>query len=197
VKPYYDTYAAPYVEIAQPYAQKFNEHVYTPSSKFAMQSYERYGAPRVNQARAYSQEQWQRIVLPQLEAAQLKANEVYGSFVAPHVDKISAATSPYYGAAKDNAFRIHKEHILPAYTKSKPHIWNAYSTGHHLAVETGLPYIQQTWSSVVVFVHETMWPKLRHLYSENVEPQLLKIGDRLAKYREGGEKTMSSESSER
>jgi hypothetical protein len=197
VKPYYDIYVALYVEKAQPYTQKFNDQVYAPSSKFAKQSYEIYGAPRVNQARSYSEEQWQKIVLPQLVAAQVQINDVYGSSIAPHVDKISAVAGPYYGTARDNALKIHKEHILPAYAKSKPYIYNAYSTGHHLAVETGLPYIQQTWTSVVLFVDETMWPKLRHLYSENVEPQLLKIGDRLAKYREGGEKTVVSDSAER
>jgi hypothetical protein len=180
-----------------PYVEKFNQHVYAPSSRFAMQSYETYASPRVNQARAYSQEQWEKIVLPQLQAGQLKASEVYGSSVAPHVDKVSAAAQPYYAMAQANAVRIHREQILPAYAKSKPYIWNAYSTVRHLAVETCLPYIQQTWSSIVLFVNEAMWPKLRDLYSENVEPQLLKISERLAKYREGGEKTVSSETAER
>jgi hypothetical protein len=34
-------------------------------------------------------------------------------------------------------------------------------------------------------VLRTAWPKVRVLYGENVEPQLVRIGERLGRYRDG------------
>ncbi|BAE65281.1 unnamed protein product [Aspergillus oryzae RIB40] len=50
-----------------------------------------------------------------------------------------------------------------------------------------MPYAQTSWSSVVYFVNSWLWPQVTGLYSENVEPQLVKIGQRLASYREGNQ----------
>ncbi|KAI7150710.1 hypothetical protein KC352_g28719, partial [Hortaea werneckii] len=45
-QPYYDQYAAPYVQIAQPYIDKAHQHAYKP----ALAAYKQYGAPRVADA---------------------------------------------------------------------------------------------------------------------------------------------------
>lgn len=60
-----------------------------------------------------------------------------------------------------------------------------YAFGHKLAVETGLPYAKSVLASTALFFDRTLWPKIRILYGENVEPQLVRIGERLGRYRDG------------
>ena len=50
---------------------------------------------------------------------------------------------------------------------------------------TAIPYSKWAWTTGVVFVDRIIWPKLRILYGENVEPQLVRIGERLGRYRDG------------
>ena len=184
-QPYYDTYAAPHVERARPYVQQFNDRFYSPSVSYGKQAYDKYGAPQVDLARNYSQEQWSKIVKPQIDAAQVQAQSQYTANVAPHVSKASAAAAPYYSAGKDSAFDVYSKHLLPTYEAGRPYFENFYATGHKLAVDIGLPYVRSAWTSTTFFFDRILWPKLRILYGENVEPQLVRIGERLGRYRDG------------
>ena len=183
--PYYNAYAAPYVETARPYVEKLEKQVYTPVVRFGQHGYKLYGAPRVDQARAYGQTQWEKTVKPQIDIAQAHARKHYDSSLAPHVGKASAVIAPYYKAGQKNVLETYNSQLLPAYTKSRPYVEKTYALGHKLAVDTGLPYLQKAWSFGVVFIDRTLWPKLRVLYGENVEPQLVRIGERLGRYRDG------------
>lgn len=185
IRPYYDTYAAPHVDKARPYVQQLNDQFYTPSMTYGKQAYERYGAPRVELAKSYSQEQWSRILKPQIDAAQVQAQSHYTANVAPHVSKASAAAAPYYSAGRDGAFDVYNRHILPTYEAVRPYFEKIYAAGHKLAVDVGLPYVQSAWTSTMAFFDRILWPKLRILYGENVEPQLVRIGERLGRYRDG------------
>lgn len=80
---YYNSYAAPYVDLARPYAQTFNEHVYSPAAKIVRHGYDTYGAPALDRARAYSQKQWQAEVVPRLNSAQDNVNKIYTTKVDP------------------------------------------------------------------------------------------------------------------
>ena len=185
LEPYYDAYAAPYVDAARPYIGKLDKHVYSPAVGFGKHSYAVYGAPRVNQARQFGQAQWEQTVKPQIDAAQAQAKASYDASLGPHVSKASSASAPYYTAGRDNVLQIYKSMVIPAYAASRPYMEKSYSLGHKVLVETGLPTAQWLWGSSVVFMDRTLWPKLRILYGENVEPQLMRIGERLGRYRDG------------
>ena len=185
VEPYYNSYAAPHVEKARPYVETFNREVYTPSLAYGKQSYDAYGAPRVQQARVYGQEKWANIVKPQIDTAQAQVKKQYDSNLAPQVNKASAAAAPYYTSSRNSISEIYNTYILPALEASRRYAEKTYAIGHKLTVETGLPYAQSAWSSTVVFFDHTIWPKLRILYGANVEPQLVRIGERLGRYRDG------------
>lgn len=185
VQPYYDSYAAPHVDKARPYVQQFSDQFYAPSVNYSKQTYEKYGAPQVDFARSYSQEQWSKILKPQIDAAQEQAQSQYTANVAPHVSKASAAAAPYYSAGRDGAFDVYNRHVLPTYEAGRPYLEKTYATGHKLAVDVGLPYAQSAWTSTTAFFNRILWPKLRILYGENVEPQLVRIGERLGRYRDG------------
>jgi hypothetical protein len=185
LQPYYDTYAGPYVERARPYAEQLNQRVVSPAAKIAQQNYDKYAAPRLDQVKAYGQQQWQKTVVPQVVLAQKKASELYDASVAPHVKKASSVAEPYYGAARDNAINVHQKHIIPVIDTSTPYLVRGYNSTKEFALTIGLPYLQRAWSSLVIFVDGTLWPKVKGLYGDNVKPQLVMISERIAKYQEG------------
>lgn len=185
IRPYYNTYAEPYVAVVRPYVHTFNDKVYSPASGFAKNAYTTYGAPRVESAKEFGLAQWEQTIQPQLDSAYGEVVKAYDASLAPHVEKVSAAAGPYYTTARDNAMHIHENHVLPAYISSKPYAAKAYSSGSDIAFNVILPQAQKAWSSAVFFIDAELWPRLRGLYGENVEPQLVRIGERLSNYREG------------
>ena len=185
VEPYYNSYAAPYVEKGRPYVDTLNARVYTPAFQYGKQYYERYGAPRVDQARVYGQDQWDKIIKPQIDTAQSQVKQRYESNLAPHVSKASSAAAPYITTSRNRASQLYDDHIIPSYEAFQPYATRTYSIGRNFAVETGLPYVASAWSTTTVFLDRTLWPKVRILYGENVEPQLVRIRERLGRYRDG------------
>lgn len=185
VTPYYDTYAAPYVDQARPYVEVLNSQVYTPVAKIAKSGYEKYGAPAWQQAQAYGAAQWKVQVTPRLEAAQDQAHRLYMAQVDPYVQQGVAVVSPYYQKANNAAVTVYWDHFVPFYTRSQPFIGKTYSTGQAVLTTHVMPGARYTWSSLVYFANSSLWPQITGLYSEQVEPQVVKIGQRLASYREG------------
>ena len=185
LSPYHDAYTKPYLDAARPYTDKLYEQVYTPTIEFSKHSYAIYGEPRVNQARIYGLAQWENTLKPQIDAAQAQVLKRYDASLGPYVNKVSAATAPYYIAGRDTIVQTYSSRVLPAYTASCPYIEKSYALGHKALVDIGLPYAQWAWSSSMIFIDRTLWPKLRILYGENVEPQLMRIGERLGRYRDG------------
>jgi hypothetical protein len=185
VTPYYDTYAAPYVDQARPYVEAVNQQVYVPASKIVKSGYEKYGAPAWQQAQEYGASQWKVQVTPRLEAAQGQAHQIYMAHVDPYVQRGMAVVSPYYQKANNAARTAYWDHFVPFYTRSQPFIGKTYATSQGILTTHVMPGARYTWSSVVYFANSSLWPQITGLYSEQVEPQLVKIGQRLASYREG------------
>ena len=185
IAPYYDAYAAPYVDTVLPFVDQFEKHVYRPSVSFTKQSYSKYGAARVDQALELAKSSWETNLQPRFEAALANVEEQYNASLAPYVSQVSAMTSPYYNAAQGHVLRTYYSQILPAYTALRPYAEMAYLYGNEVVIETGIPYAQWAWATSVVFFDRTIWPRVRILYGKNVEPQLVRIGERLGRYRDG------------
>ncbi|KAJ5730340.1 uncharacterized protein N7483_004848 [Penicillium malachiteum] len=185
VTPYYDTYAAPYVDQARPYVEVLNKNVYMPTSKLAQAGYKKYGAPALGQAQAYGAAQWRAQVTPRIQVAQGKIHQLYLAEVDPYVQQGVAVVSPYYKQVNNAMFTVYWDHLVPFYTRSQPFIGKTYSTSQDILTTHVMPGAHYTWSSVVYFANSSLWPHVTGLYSEQVEPQLVKIGQRLATYREG------------
>jgi hypothetical protein len=145
----------------------------------------KYGAPRVAQAQAYGQGQWDKNIQPQVQKYQGLAKAKYDETLAPHLDKAYTATAPYYDIAKTNALQTYYEHLLPTYTTVKPYALQGYGLASDFVLDTAVPYSRWAWTSTGIFLDRTVFPKLRILYGENVEPQLVRIGERLGRYRDG------------
>ena len=170
---------------ARPYLEKANQQLFVPAASHSKQYYAAYGAPRVEQARKFSQEKWDKVVKPQVDTAQIEARKQYDSNLAPHVDKASAAAAPYVTASRENVYQVYNKHVLPTYGSVQPLLEKAYAYVYTAVVETCLPYARSVWTSTFVFFDRILWPKVRVLYGENVEPQLVRIGERLGRYRDG------------
>jgi hypothetical protein len=181
VEPYYDAYAAPYVDLARPYYGAVDKSVITPSWGYA----KRYGAPRFEQAQAYAQAQWARSVQPKIVKYQQLANDKYSHTLAPHVDQIGAVIGPYYDIARTSALQTYHEVILPSYQFVSPYAQHGYAAASAFTAETVVPVALWTWNKTYIFLDGTVWPQLRVMYVENVEPQLVKIGKRLGRYNNG------------
>lgn len=185
VGPYYDAYASPYVEKAKPYVETANTRVIKPATVLAIDKYNIYAAPQVSKAKDYALSQWESKGLPHLKKAQDVAQQAYDENLAPHVQKASDAASPYYETARDNALNVHEKHIIPAIAYSQPHLQSLYAATRKFTMEKGIPSVQHAWTNVIIFVDGTMWPFVKKVYADNVRPQLVMIGERIAKYQEG------------
>jgi hypothetical protein len=113
------------------------------------------------------------------------AQQLYSQNLAPHVDKVMNAAGPYYSIARDSALQTYYGSVLPTYSAIRPYAQQGYGVMNKFAVDTVIPYAQWAWTTGAVFLDRTVWPKIRVLYGENVEPQLVRIGERLGRYRDG------------
>lgn len=180
-QPYYDHYLSPYVQQAQPYYNSVHQNVYTPGQAL----YAKHGAPRVADAQKISQQQWEKTVKPQLNALQGQAGKQYQAVLGPHVKKATDVVQPYYDSAKTSVNDIWQLELEPVYRRTSPYVQKLYVQGQDFAVKTALPQAQFVGNSLWVFWTRQIWPKLRILYGENVEPQLMRITERLGRYKDG------------
>ncbi|OCK79435.1 hypothetical protein K432DRAFT_383064 [Lepidopterella palustris CBS 459.81] len=185
VDPYYQAYLAPQVAKIRPHADRFNEKVYTPVAAFSKDKYDIYGAHRVEKAQAYLQEEWNKAIRPQLDVAKAKSKAQYDLYLAPHIKQTSAAVMPYYEKTKTAALDTFHQRLLPAYQAALPYAQKVYSQGHHITAHVIFPFVQSAQDSSFTFISRRVWPQLRVLYGANVEPQLVRIRERLGRYRDG------------
>lgn len=185
LQPYYDAYAAPYVDLARPYVKVLNEQVYSPTVKVAKKGYDIYGAPALERAEKYGYEKWESHVAPQLESTKESLHDAYKATVGPYVQRAGVELSPYYRTLSDYLSRAYLRVIEPLYAHAGPFIGKTYTSGQDMLATTVLPHVGGLWSSTVYFVNNSLWPIITGLYSRNVEPQLVKIGQKLASYKEG------------
>jgi hypothetical protein len=182
--PYYQTYVAPYVEKVKPYTDRFESQVYTPAAKFTTDKYATYGAHRVEQAKKYSNAQWDKSVRPQIQTAQDKVKGQYEQYLGPHVQTVTKAAGPYWDQSKASLEEIYHLSVLPAYEASLPYLRKAHSQGHYAVVNIVFPHVRTAKDATLAFLMRTVWPQVRVLYGDNVEPQLVRISERLGRYRD-------------
>lgn len=181
VEPYYDAYAAPYVELVRPYYNTVDRAVIAPSWGFAKQ----HGVPRLEQAQAFGKMQWKKRVEPQIAQYQDLVKAQYDQKFAPHINRVSTSFGPYYEIARTNSLQAYHELVLPAYQYVQPHLRDGYGAISAFTSNTIVPGFVWTWNKTYIFLDGTVWPHVRAIYVDNVEPQLVKIGKRLGRYSSG------------
>ncbi|KAH8164753.1 hypothetical protein CIB48_g3505 [Xylaria polymorpha] len=178
--PYYDAYAAPYVDLARPYYDTLNHKVITPGRAYAV----KYGGPRVAQAQVFGYAQWEKSVQPQILKYQALARAQYDQTISPYVDRGAKGIAPYYDIARTNALQTYHELLVPAYTFVQPYAAQSYDVAYGLTKNTVIPSTIWAWNKTYAFLDAAVWPHVRDVYVLKVEPQLVRIGERLGRYKE-------------
>jgi hypothetical protein len=181
LEPYYNTYAASYVDAVRPYYDNLDKRVLTPATALG----KKYVAPRYEQAQTFGQAQWDKSIQPQVSKYQTLVKAKYDETLSPHLDKAYTVAGPYFELAKINALQTYYGHILPTYTAVQPYALRGYGAANKFVLNTAVPYSKWAWTSGGIFLDWTVFPQIRILYGENVEPQLVRIGERLGRYRDG------------
>ncbi|KAI1384362.1 uncharacterized protein F4822DRAFT_414879 [Hypoxylon trugodes] len=180
VIPYYDAYAAPYIDVAKPYYDTIDRIIITPTRTYAV----KYGGPKVSQAQAFGQAKWEENVQPELSKYQALAKTRYDQSVAPHIESVATVVSPYYDIARTNALQTYHELLLPAYLFVQPYAAQGYDAAYSFTTDTAIPSTVWAWNKTYAFLDATVWPHVRDVYVMKVEPQLVRIGQRLGRYNE-------------
>ncbi|KAK8048130.1 hypothetical protein PG994_009860 [Apiospora phragmitis] len=187
--PYYDAYAAPYVELAKPYYNTVDRSVITPARTYAV----KYGGPQLEKAQTLGLAQWEKTVQPQLLKYQALAKVQYDKNAAPHVTKVSEAVAPYYNIAKNNAQQTYHDVMLPAYVFVQPYALQGYDMASTFTVDTAVPTTLWAWNKTYVFLDGVVWPRVRNVYIKTVDPQVARIMERLGRHQDKRVKTFSDE----
>ncbi|KAM6540228.1 hypothetical protein FALCPG4_001956 [Fusarium falciforme] len=179
VQPYYDHYAAPYVEVARPYYETVESKVWQPARAYAIQ----YGAPWAEKAQDYVWAQWEKNGQPQLVKYQGLAQAQYDQTVGPYIKQAGEALGPYYDIARTNGLQVYYEYLRPGYEFVQPYAVQGYDAASEFTVRTALPTTYWAWNKTYAFLDRSVWPHIRVVYVQNVEPQLVRIGERLGRYK--------------
>lgn len=184
VQPYYATHIEPHLERVQPYIDYANDKFVRPASSFAESNYNKYGAPLVENAQTKGKEQWDKVVVPQLTLARGAAGKQYDAILAPHVQKVDGLVRPYYTRVATSAQDFWELELQPAYKIGSPYVRKAYDGAERFALEVVVPYSQWANGLLWTSMNRHVLPTLQVLYGENVEPQIMRIKQRLGRYRD-------------
>jgi len=180
-EPYLEQYARPYWQQVDPYVKRIRDKVYLP----AWAAYEQHGAPRVKQGVDLGQQQWEKTVKPLLDDTQAQAVKQYDALLGPYVKQAQDKVQPHYDSLKTSATDIWELELLPVYQHSAPYVQKLYTQGYRFAVDTALPQVRYAGAAAWSLWARQVWPRMRVLYGENVEPQLMRIKERLGRYKDG------------
>lgn len=182
MSPYYEKYASPYVDSAKPHLETAKQMVFVPALDYGNKVYDTYGRQRVDLATAYGQKQWDSSVKPRIELTQRAAIEQYQQSLAPHVDSFVKSSSPYFDQAKSGVISTYGSYVLPACMVTMPYLQQGYEVGYTVAADRVFPYLNQGYQVSSGWVGRNALPQLFALYVDNIEPQLVRIGERLGRY---------------
>lgn len=126
--------------------------------------------------------QWEKSIQPQVHKYKSLAKSQYDQNLAPHVNTASSAVAPYYDIARTNALQTYHELVLPSYELLQPYAHKGFVAASSFTTDTAIPTAVLVWNKTYSALEGMVWPHIRAVYVENVEPQLVKIGQRLGRY---------------
>ncbi|KAL6834235.1 hypothetical protein J3E69DRAFT_326344 [Trichoderma sp. SZMC 28015] len=177
--PYYDQYIAPYADFAWPYYQAVDSSVLTPARTYAVQ----YGGPWVEKGQEQVWAQWEKHGQPQVAQLRALSQKQYEETIAPYMERAGEVFGPYYEIGHTNSLRLYYQVLLPSYELVQPYAHQGYNAASSFTTGTALPAAQWVWGKTNAFLNKAVWPQVRMVYVENVEPQLVRIGERLERYK--------------
>jgi len=192
IKPYYDTYAEPYLARAQPYLSKgqgYYEQFGAPAVAKGQDLWVKQATPRLRQGYSVVNSQYYKNVHPALDRYVLqKSRDSYDKYVHPHVQTLSGRYSksvhPYLSAAQETAQKVYTQRIIPAYRAIAPRVQHALRTAENTYSKHVEPRVHAVIKWILRKINQVVIPRLRILWGVHVQPQLDRIHDKLFRNRE-------------
>jgi len=123
-------------------------------------------------------------VQPQIVKYQKLAQEQYDKTVSPYVEKATTAIAPYYDIARTNGLQTYHEFFVPTYEFIHPYVSSGYDAVYSFTKDNVVPSTIWAWNKAYAFLDAAVWPHVRDVYVLKVEPQLVRIGERLGRYKD-------------
>lgn len=177
MRPYYDTYLAHHVEKVQPYYENTKSSIVLPTYKFTRVHYDKYAQPLIKKFDESGRYHLQHTVKPRLDDAQAVLVERFHTTMGPYV-------TPYYKTISTSARDLWEIEIYPAYRYVAPYATRSYHAVEHFTRNTALPQTRFAIATTCALLQRHVLPTLQILYGENIEPQIVKISQRLLGYRD-------------
>jgi hypothetical protein len=192
LKPYYDTYAEPYLARAQPYLQKgqgYYEQFGAPTLERGQDLWVKQASPRINQGYTTIQEQYSQKVYPVLDRLVLnRSRDVYGKYVDHHVqtagEKYTTLVHPHVQNLQKLSWKLYAERIVPAYKVAAPKVQNAFHMVENKYATVVEPRIHAVMHLIYRKFEQVVVPRVTILWGVHVQPQLDRIYDNLFRNRE-------------
>lgn len=184
VAPYVDTYVSPRIDQVRPYANLVQRKVYGPASRIVKNSYSNHAEHRIAHVKDYSDREWERSVKPHIDSLGQKIHAQYQLYLAPHVSRGAVSLRPYLLRAQASGVAVYHRGIVPTYDRLRPRLQGAYAQARAFAIHVAYPRVRWAVQNTTTFVTRRIWPTIRILYGQNIEPQLSKIRERLSSYRD-------------
>lgn len=190
VKPYYDEYAEPYVMLARPYCAKTKE------------LHKAYVLPAAQRAQRASLAVYNRFLAPHVATASQQAALVYDTHarehhekLAKHWDGVQQQANGHYQRARIVLLTVYMDHVQPILVTLEPHYDRVVRHVHSTVCPRVKAYSVQLYYHVNALVsrgYAIVAPKIQEIYEHNVEPQIVKIRERVNLYRHKSQTVVST-----
>ncbi|KAG5363559.1 hypothetical protein CJU89_2736 [Yarrowia sp. B02] len=190
VKPYYDTYAEPYVMLARPYYTK------------TVELNNNYVVPAAQRGGRAGLALYQRFLAPHVDTAYSKAEQLYDTHAKEHhevltlhYNRVMQQANAQYERARILALTVYMNHVQPVLIQLEPYYDRAVKYLHSHVCPRVKAYSLQLYyqlESVASRGYAVVAPKIQEVWDKNVEPQLVKIRERVSLYRHKSQTVVST-----
>ena len=192
IKPYYDTYAEPFLARAHPYLQKgqgYYEQFGAPTLRQGQDLWVKEASPRIKHGYATIQDLYSEKIHPVLDRLILqRSRDVYNKYLDPHVQtvgkKYDTLVHPHVQNLQMHSVKVYNERIVPAYNAAAPRIQHAFHTVENKYATEVEPQIHALIHWIFRTFQQVIIPRVTILWGVHVQPQLDRIYDNLFRNRE-------------
>jgi hypothetical protein len=194
-KPYYDTYAEPYLAKAQPYLQKgqgYYEQFGAPTVTKGQEIWIKQATPRIKKSYSVAQQQYNKNIYPVLDRTVLrKSRDVYLRYVDPHVETISShytrSVHPHVETLQTRSQKLYNDWVIPTYHTTAPRVVHAFRKVEDAYATYIEPRVHAVLKWMVRQIEQVIIPRVTILWGVHVQPQLDRVYDKLFRNRESSQ----------
>ena len=195
VKPYYDTYAEPYLARAQPYLQKgqgYYEQFGAPTVARGQDLWVKQATPRIRKGYSAAQLQYNKNVHPVLERTVLqRSRDIYKRYVDPHVQTYSSqytkSVHPHLQTLQTQSHKFYNDRLVPAYHTTAPRVVLAFRKVEDAYATYIEPRVHAVLKWIIRKIEQVVIPRVTILWGVHVQPQLDRVYDTLFRNRESSQ----------